>query len=203
MARSKKTVENKKNFWKRTFTINASLLTIIVIAVLLIVFYQKTMAIPDVPEVVSVQTIEQVRDPFQETATNIPIQAVSGSATRIYSDDPILRPMSGATSMTKTQDITDAGLVYLIEHGYPNDLPLDSVSQHENYIITQWALWAYNSLYNGKTLPTGITIDKLSNNYGNYSNAFKRLLDGAKNARAHDLVSGTYDISFKNNFTII
>lgn len=202
LKKEEKQIKKKSSFFGKTFVVNASLITIIVVSVLLMVFYKRTMAVPDVPEVVTIHTIEQVRDPFQSTSTNIPIQAVTGSNTRMYSYNQSLKTMNQATSMTKSQDITDAGLVYLIEHGYPNDLPLDSVSQHENYIITQWAIWAYNSLYNNHLLPEGITIEKLSNNYGNYSNAFKRLLDGAKNARAHDAVSGTYDISFKNNFII-
>jgi len=124
---------------------------------------------------------------------------ISGVEHIMYCYNIALDTFKHADSMTYAEDITDAGLIYLIEHGYPNALPFGG-SNYEDYFITQWAIWAYKEKFDGEPLKYN-TLHDLQTAYGAYSDAFNRLYNGALEARKQGQNGGS-KLSFPSNITL-
>ena len=80
--------------------------------------------------------------------------------------------------------LKDAGIAYIIEHGYSNTTPNQPVAgagNIANYRITQFAIWIYKDQYlNANQLTAERESQALSSAYGQ---AIKNLVDGAAKAK--------------------
>lgn len=161
-----------------------------------------TMAAVDIPNSFNVEAnLHMKPDIMQSGAPLAAVQGItiSGIEYIMYCYNIALDTFRHADSMTYKEDITDAGLIYLIEHGYPNALPYGGTN-YEDYFITQWAIWAYKEEFDGESLKYN-TLHDLQTAYGAYSDAFNRLYNGAKAARNAGQQGGSR-LSFPNNITL-
>ena len=192
---------NKTNH--KTLIVNASLIVVIMISTFLMFFYQSTMAVPDIPTTIRVENIHRVHDPFQPNyEETVGMQGIAGTETIVYCYNISKQTMHHAESMVLSGEITDPGLVYIIENGYPNKMPMADGDKFDNYFVTQWTLWAYKSMYYNEPLEHGnSSVEQLRTSYGAYSAALSTLLDGAIAARSNG-TSTDPNLSFGSSITM-
>ena len=197
----KKKIESFKKH--KILIANIVLLIAIGVVTSLLFLSRSTMAVPDIPTTIRVENIHRVHDPFQPNYTETSaMQGIAGTETVVYCYNISKQTMQHADMMTLASTVTDPGLVYIIENGYPNKNPMPSGDKYDNYFVTQWTMWAYKSLYYGEPLDHGnSSVEQLRTAYGAYSSALGTLLDGAIAARDKG-VNTNPTLSFSGSFTM-
>ncbi len=203
----KKKLSKTKLSNKRPFIINLSFVALIGIAAFLMLFYQKTMAADPAPSQIHGTVLYHGKSPFtsQDVFTIMGVYETQQPAYCLNHDLDAIGQISSIGSpgevMTLQQSDQDAGMTYILQNGYPNANPLGgSYSNEDQYIVTQWAVWIY--LYDtGQDLSgkTGLHRTDVLTNYGEYSAAVQRLVDGAKNAKSQQTEP---TLSFNGTVTI-
>ena len=112
----------------------------------------------------------------------------------LYDIEPNKDSPSNNEALT-SEELDDAGYMYLVKNGFPSKRPYDG-SDKENYYVTQIAIWMYTYVINGYkdgTKIAGTLIDSSGNQLDNYTKtseteviveAAYKLYKGAK--KAHD-----------------
>ena len=198
----KKIVKKKgiKNY--KTFFTNIFFLAIVGMAVFLMVFYQPTHAATTTPPQSFTGEHTTGNDFFGGKAA---YQTIAGTDQIVYCYDHLKNMIQG--EMVLSHAIQDAGLTYIIEHGYPNNPDVSPGTEMDKYMVTQYAIWIYKDRHlinNGAgvadnedgDLAAGGTNGKIDllNNHGEYSQAIKDLLAGAEAAAAAP--APNYDLQF-------
>lgn len=207
---------NKTKKISRTFIINSAFVTIMVIASLLMIFYQTTMAAPNnLPDSVTVTNSTYGADPFNPGHNSYEQHVASDVSKIMYCYDRDKELMgSNNTVVTYSGLDNDAGLAYIIENGYTIQGQLKGLcsgcTAHDEYMITQQAIWRYNKDHgkgsNTITRDDLATWDQATHTYTTgsnntvYSQAVVKLLQGAENAEK--AATTKYNIAMKNTITI-
>ncbi len=138
-------------------------------------------------------------------------QTISGTDQIVYCYDHLLDPMNGI--MVLKGELTDKGLLYIIQNGYPNNPNICSGTYMDKYMVTQYAIWIYKDRYilgiadnvDGE-IAAGGQFGKINllNSFGEYSIAIQNLLAGAEAARNapdpnYSLKNSTFTFSASGN----
>lgn len=122
-------------------------------------------------------------DPLGISNVQLALQVISGTNTVLYCWDHNKTMFGyGETLKWNGKYIEDAGLVYILQNGYPNKKPVSNGSNAVNHRITQYAIWIYRDRYMGASKIED-SKENAALNHATYGKYIKALVDGAVSAK--------------------